>query len=430
MRARRFFARSLLVAATALPQACAAPAPEDQAASGDITSNDGNILEFNFAGEVLAAKATDARQAIVTQLQYVQGILTTRAKANGQVGLVGLSEVRETVEGGKKRIAYKASLPVVWPKDGTSSERFELPLPLDTTVLDAFNEKYDGSCGKDSYGQDTFWHDFNPEAENCKLDGADVHRAQVTIRLHPKSTEGKFPEYDQVWADNALNVVAVFGLISGDSENDSDDGAREMENFLSTASEGLAQASRTKESSTSSIVRRETLTGTVALAGKTGNVSIKAFLVGSVFGTGSEFDDLFGAATENADLIVYSGHSGLGKNINALAEKMRVSKNKYQLVYLNGCQSFAYLGTAMRDKHVQVNGAETDPNGTKFLDVVANALPAYDDNGASSLTLYDALLAGTDSPKSFNELLTDFSSTHLVAVFGEEDNTYRPTPER
>ena len=96
--------------------------------------------------------------------------------------------------------------------------------------------------------------------------------------------------------------------------------------------------------------------------------------------------------SEKADLLVYSGHSGLGKNINALAAKGKVAKGKYQLVYLNGCQSFAYLGTAMHDKHTAANGKDVDPDGTKYLDVVANALPAYGDDGATSLTLYRAML--------------------------------------
>src|SRR5439155_26650110 len=103
-------------------------------------------------------------------------------------------------------------------------------------------------------------------------------------------------------------------------------------------------------------------------------------LVSELASTGADFDGRFGAATEGADLLVYSGHSGLGKNINAFARKARATKGHYQLAYLNGCQTFAYLGTAMHDKRRDLNGAAGDPNGTKFLDVVANALPAYGDN--------------------------------------------------
>ena len=65
-------------------------------------------------------------------------------------------------------------------------------------------------------------------------------------------------------------------------------------------------------------------------------------------------------------------------------------------------------------------------NGTKFLDVVANALPAYGDNGRTSLDIYQAMLTFESKAKSYNDLLEDFSSIHLVAVFGEEDNTFSP----
>ena len=109
-----------------------------------------------------------------------------------------------------------------------------------------------------------------------------------------------------------------------------------------------------------------------------------------------------------------------------LAAKTKVAKGKYQLVYLNGCQSFAYLGTAMHDKHTAANGKDVDPEGTKYLDVVANALPAYGDDGATSLTLYRAMLDYGGRPKTYNQLLEDFSSIHLVAVFGEDDNAFAP----
>ena len=31
-----------------------------------------------------------------------------------------------------------------------------------------------------------------------------------------------------------------------------------------------------------------------------------------------------------------------------------------------------------------------------------------------------------DHPQSYNDLLEGFSSIHLVAVFGEDDNTFQP----
>ncbi len=95
-------------------------------------------------------------------------------------------------------------------------------------------------------------------------------------------------------------------------------------------------------------------------------------------------------------------------------------------MYLNGCQTFAYLGTGLHDKHIAANGKDVDPDGTKTMDIVANALPAYGDNGDTALTLYRAMLDYDRAPKSYNKLLEDFSRIHLVAVFGEDDNRFAP----
>src|SRR5438105_3637036 len=102
-----------------LAAACAPSSSEDDvkpAGEDAITSNDGTALELQFEASVVTQADTPARQAIVAQLQYIQGILTTAERANGQVGLVELSNVKETAAGATKTITYKASLPALFPK--------------------------------------------------------------------------------------------------------------------------------------------------------------------------------------------------------------------------------------------------------------------------------------------------------------------------
>ena len=421
MNVRRFSPLLLVLAA-----ACAPSSEEDAKPAGEdaITSNDGTALEFRFEASVVTEADTPARQAIVAQLQYVQGILTTAERANGQVGLVELSDVRETAAGALKTIKYKASLPALFPKrTGTPlPTTYELALPKDATKLDAFNAKYDHECGDNEYGVETFWHDFNPKADGCQLADSDVVRATASVRPHPKTTTNKFPEYSEIWKDDSLDIVAVFGIIS--SNTPTDEGARERESVIRRISSSLTDAKRVDNTPGRSAIQDSTVTGTIMVGGKKRNVKLDAILVQEVAATGADFDERFGAATEKADFVVYSGHSGLGKNINALARKSRVTKGKYQLSYLNGCQTFAYLGNALHEKKVAAN--PEDPSGTKYLDIVANALPSYGDDGATIITLYDAMTKYTNGPKNYNQLLQDFSSRHLVAVFGEDDNVFTP----
>jgi len=405
--------------------ACAGPSESEDASPSEdaITSNDGTPLELRFTGEVDARESDTARGAIASQLQYVQGILTTAVKANGQAGMPTLKNVRETVTGDKKKITYEASLAVIWPKGRATPATYDLVLPKDVTALAAFNAKYDGACGRNEYGQETFWHDFNPIATGCRVEDGDVVRARATVQAHPQTTQGKFPEYDKIWADDSLDVVAVFGIIA--SNTPSDEGARTREQILNEATSSLQGAVRTDAPAMSGVIADSTVSGTIQIDGRAKKVNVTGILVQEASSAGSAFERRYSEVTAKADVIIYEGHSGLGKNINALARNTGATAAKYQLVYFYGCQTLAYLGPAMHEKRIALNGAANDPDGTKYLDIIATALPAYGDNGRSTLGLYRAML-DTRTPKTFNDLIKGISPLHLTAVFGEHDNTFQP----
>lgn len=410
--------------------ACSAPAADDAQAGDDaITSNDAKILDFTFKGEVIANAATLARQAVVSQLAYTQGILTTSERGNGHVGHVVLTDVVETpAAGGKKSIKYTAQLPVAWPKTGNAiPTSYDLPLPKDITALEAFNAKYDGKCGANEYGQEEFWHDFNPKAEGCVLADADVTRSRATVKPFAGETTGKYPEYDQMWQDGELDVVAVFGLISGSTDSESDPGVGEYKRFVS-GSQGLLTGGKvTTNTKSASVLRDTTITGKVTIGGQQRPVKIDVLLVYEMQSVGTDFDTRYDPISAKADLIMYDGHAGLGKNVNALARKGKVTAGKYQLVLLNGCQTFAYIDTTMNDRRTAANGAATDPAGTKFMDVIGNALPGYTNNLTNmSMSLVRASIKSDAAPKTFNDLMSEMPEEHLVVVFGEEDNRFHP----
>jgi hypothetical protein len=383
--------------------ACAQP-PSDEAVGGDdaITSETATILDFQFDAEVVASTRTDARKAIVSQLMYTQGILTTEGNGNGHVGNVALSNVRETIEGDKKRIAYTASLPVAWPKDLATPIAYELALPLDSTRFDAFNAKYDGRCGRNEYGQDSFWHDWNPKASGCTIDDADVSRSTVTVAPHAKETKNKYPEYDLIWEDDRLDVVAIFGIITSNTPGDW--GYYEAKRFVDGSSSRLAGARVTENATSPSILKDTTITGKVTIGGRERDVKVDVLVVYELKTVGRDFDARYDVLSEKADLVLYNGHAGLGENVNALARKGKVAPNKYQLLLLNGCQTFAYIDTTLTDRRREANG-DADPNGTRFLDVIGNALPGYANNLANmSNDVFDAVVQA-DTPRHYNDLI-------------------------
>jgi hypothetical protein len=418
--------RFLLVGAGVLAGACGVASDDAPDVNADeITSNDGTALLFRFSGEVITRAGETPRKAIITQLQYVQGILTTDAKANGQTSMPTFTSdpVETLLDGDKKKIAYEVALPVVWPKNRTAPTEYELWLPRDTTAFMHFNSKYDGSCGRNEYGVDSFWHDFDPRAPGCTVDEADALRTVARVTPHPQATESMYPEYDKVWEDDTLDFLAVFGIISGN--NEWDEGYRTRETLVSAVQGSLRDAERTEAPEAFGIIRHSTVTGTALVDGLERHVKLDAILVNEVAGAGRTFEQRYADLSAQADVIVYEGHSGLGRNINALARQTGATPGKYTLMYLYGCQTLGYLESHMHDRRIEANGAEADPDGTKFLDVITTALPAYGDSGRSTIALYRAML-DMQAPKHFNDLIRGISPRHLVVVFGEHDNEFRP----
>lgn len=423
---RSLLARPLLTALALSAAACGSSGPADTLPDEQpITSNVGTALEMRFHGEVLAREGEQPRAAIIKQLQYLNGILVGDVDGNGQAAMPTLANITEAKEGalGQTRVGYDATVAVIWPNKEAVPETYDLVLPLDTTKLGAFNAKYDGTCGKNKYGQATFWHDFDPKAPGCVVDDGDVYRADVAVRPHPQATRDAYPEYDQVWKDGVLDLVAVYGIISANTP--SDEGAVGREILIDAVADSIDDAVRTEHEKLPGIIQDSTVTGTITRDGKKLTVRATAILVQEAASAGSAFNARFAEASATSDIAIYDGHSGLGKNIANFAAHLSAAAGQYQFVYLFGCQTFAYLGPEMHDKRIALNGAESDPEGTKFLDIMATALPAYGDQGRSNIAIFKAFL-DPSKPRTMNDLMNGISPGHLTLVFGEHDNSFEP----
>ncbi len=423
MRFASSFTKALVVAGVYVA-ACSPADTEPIATRSDaILSNVAEILDFNFEGEVLADDSITTRRSIVRQVLYAQGILRTANDASGKVGNVDIPTVTETkVTEDKKRVRYKATLPVAWPPKLRKPSTYDLQLPRDATTLVRFNQKYDGRCGQDEHGQEYFWHDWNPHAPKCVVDPSDVIRVQATVSPHVQ-TNGKYPEYDKIWEDGRLDVVAMFGVIESNDANDY--GYTEAQHFVDWVSKELADVHVEQHRMSRSILADTTITGKATVGGQARDVKVDVFVIGHIALAGPDFDARYDPLTEKADLVLYNGHAQLGANTNALGRKGKVLPGKYQVFLLNGCESFALIDDTMTERRREANGP-SDPEGTKFLDVITNAKPGYANNLAniSYLVVKAALLA--DTPISYSRLISRMPESHVVVVWGEEDNAFHP----
>ena len=76
-----------------------------------------------------------------------------------------------------------------------------------------------------------------------------------------------------------------------------------------------------------------------------------------------------------ADLIAYNGHAGLGRTSARSRSRASGSPASTVVVFMNGCDTFAYVDGSLAQTRAALN--PDDPTGTKYMDIVTNAMPSF-----------------------------------------------------
>jgi hypothetical protein len=136
------------------------------------------------------------------------------------------------------------------------------------------------------------------------------------------------------------------------------------------------------------------------------------------------FRSRYEALSTRADFIVYNGHAGLGSNIRALASAGKWVAGQYVVVFMNGCDTFAYIDGSLSQAHKTVNSDDT--TGWKYIDIVTNGMPAFFASmSGASMSLFRGFLS-YDNPKTYEQIFANVDSSQMVMVTGEQDNTFTP----
>ena len=333
------------------------------------------FYDFVWSGVVETDNCFRPHMAIEQQLLYTVGQLNGYDSV-GRLDQVELKNVQAEEGEDRCRITYEARMPVAWAGEEQEPADFTLILPrnLGWSAVDDFVTKYTETCvSAGAYDVDSgvFWYYYRPERIGCELEEQEVVRMVASLEPNAEASEGMYPEYDMVWEDDTLNVVAIFGKAKEDSEG-YDGGINSFWNFTGLVEEELG-ASVTSvdadgEGESSSVVIRAQLQD-----GK--KVNVYVFMIRSVDAADDDFWTRYASLTPTADYIVYNGHSGLGRNVRRLAREGAWQTGQYAIVFMNGCDTYAYIDAALAEAHAEVN--PDDPEGTKYLDIVANAMPSY-----------------------------------------------------
>jgi hypothetical protein len=396
-----------------------------------FTSVEATQLDFELDGVVVTDNPAGAEQAAIDQLFYTVGSLNAH-RSVGRFERLELSSLATTDNGdGTWTVTYHAKMPVAWGETAAipASFTFQLPSSVVWSSLTAFTNAYSTTCVDPSaHGVDpgSMWYFYRPDAPGCALAPADVMTTTATVSPSVEVTTGKYPEYHEVWSDDVLEVVAIFGKDDPTSTSNYDAGIYEYNKFVRLLKQDLqpygattipAGVSGTPGAATPDVTIHANLGG-----GK--SVKVTALLVNRLADEGAPFDTRFDALTPTADMVMYNGHAGLGWNARSLLHRGRYVAGKYLMLFINGCDTFAYTDRTLVDRRALLN--PDDPTGTKYMDVVVNAMPGYFSSLATdSLALVRGMLS-TSAPKTYEQMLASFDAAQVAVVTGEEDNVFAP----
>jgi hypothetical protein len=192
------------------------PAGDLASAEQPFSSRDSVQLDFEFDGELISEYNFSPRQTIQDQFLYTIGHLNFD-RSVGRLDRLVISNIQTSAQAdGSYRITYHAKLPVAWGRKSRIPTSYEFTLPkfVGYTGLEEFTTKYRETC-VDSAAHDveagSMWYYYRPQKRGCGIVADDVIKMTASVVRSTENTTGKYPEYQKVWEDDELNVVAIFG---------------------------------------------------------------------------------------------------------------------------------------------------------------------------------------------------------------------------
>ncbi len=368
---------------------------------------------------------------IQAQLQYMTGQL------NGINGGADLNRLQLTINekipeaDGSFEVHYAAKVLIAWRRDLALPESYELILPArgeGRSLSSFFNAFQDDCITPSAHDMSTgnFWYYYRPQPASCLARMNDPVNtdliARFPIALNPsvENTSGKSPEYAKIWEDNRAVITAVFGKYEDGATANNDGGiaaynemyAMLRSRFGEPAVQDVAVPVDTKPGVAYPAIH-------MIFNTPQGTLDVDILLIDGILSTDEAFKTRYNERTKISDLVSYNGHSGLGANIRALARMGSFQPDQYQLFFVNGCDTFAYVDNALRDAHAAVNPGH---GPSKFFDIITNAMPSYfRSNADNNVALMQAFLGRS---KTYRQILTSFDRTQRAVVTGEEDNAW------
>ncbi|MBI2608092.1 MAG: hypothetical protein HYW47_00645 [Deltaproteobacteria bacterium] len=415
---------------------------------------------------------------IEQQLDYLVGAFQSESfyKEFGYKGVLGenhhykvtFKKIENTSDPQRKKIHYDFEGTVVFDKEafgGKSYKRairkvpIKLPLEPDKIYDLSFSKKFNPCTDREYNSKEDFWYFWDPDLPQCRLkkDNINVVRTQGRLK-RKKSTKLSYPEYDKLYSDNGngetLDIALFFGYMDDVDVHNFENSKRvkrrkkddaykayrtiikelQSRGFKKIVEKELFRVYRDgnrdgKNSFAQGLNFLTQLEKTSTSKLKTPlNIRIQILLTDtSIESKDYTFHYYVKPAFENADIILYDGHSGLGGNLDLTSrdfQDIQFNKDKYQIYFFNGCSTYPYFKGQFFTKK----------GGTHNLEIITSGLPTYSTTSVpNTFAFLDYFLEG--KTRSYQKILQNLTQSnfeeeedliYLMGVNGDEDNIWKP----
>lgn len=388
------------------------------------------------------------------QIQHLMGVFQSESfrEAFGHPGALGetydiaFTSVEPGAGPGRALVEYEFDGPVVFGKEAFRSSITRkvpviLPLAHDRIYKLGVKRGKNRCTDREFNSEEDFWYYWDPEQRGCPLAGNDTDLVRVTGRLNRlPNTRVSYPEYDRLYGDNGngatLDIAVLIGYIryqdvDTDRPNRRDEAFRALRHLeedlkerdfaLTLRKDRFRYVDRENKSEGINFLRRYER----IVEGQNGPLHVRIFVLLSDTDLESKdrtFRHYIVPVMRNADIMIYDGHSNLGKNFDlSHLPEVTFNRDKYQILFFNGCSTYPYLnGMYFRAK-----------GGTRNVEIITAGLPSFAESSGPNLSAFlESFLDG--KTLSYQKILSTLErsngdlGTFLVGVKGDEDNLWHP----
>jgi hypothetical protein len=419
-----------------------------------VSFNARYLTNFKTVEEMEASLPADrsyyANYTIEPTLKHLFGPLTKRGMGGIKKHLKIQIQWSQAVVS-ERGVVLPYSYQGLWLMDGGFLDHRDtpVPLPFNTTVILSKDWKL---CTDSHHDTESFyWYYWDPSRYGCDHQlGTHFQNVILELSAPTSETQQTYPEYGNMirfkGGQKIFPLTIGFGYYEEPDEprpdSDSDVGAREYQAFLRELKRLIPN-----DTKATPIMRSEYphFWGDDFAIGHRFLFKKEGVLVDLKVVMNARIDQMILFARSYAEqhdgYFAWLGHSRVGSGFDATRFAMMIKdqpniysiSKEYQLIYWGGCNSYSYYTEPFFKLKAELN--PDDPNGTRFLDIVANGLPSYFGiNSDNALIHFKALLNWT-RPTSYQEILTQMENlagtfgVHVLAiVLGDEDNETSTAP--